>query len=558
MAGRKLGARAFAVLAAAALAAGTVLASGSVADAVPGVTCPTVGAGGMVTPAPTPGVDWVHCDLTGANLSGANLSGADLAYADMIGANLDGANLTNANLDRVILKSSNLSSANLTGTTMVGVYTGMVTASPLPTLPAGWQLIDGYLAGPGADLSHAALSGADLSSADLANTYLGGASLTGANLAGADLAGANVSTANLAWADLSNANLTSAALDRVKSGGITGATTKLPADWQLKSGYLAGPGADLGGDNASGVDLSGTDLAGASFYGTDLADANLSHANLTGIDGAGVDLQNANLTDANLTDASIDGIAFGGGAPTLQGADLAGATMTGLISGVIVAGPAVLPPRWMFADGYLLGPTADIKDEGVLQYFDLRGVNLAFANISVLTFEHDNLANAVFWGSNAMAGNFYQDTWSNTICPDGTNSGRYVSGCFSARRYGLPGFLAPKPGATLRKSVRRFAVQFRLTDPATGAALTTARANALAAAHDVRVILAGPRINREVATCVWSAGARYFSCVLVTPAAARTGGSYAYTITAQVNQGAGFLPALPARGVTNPESVHFR
>jgi len=557
MAGRQPSVRAFEILAAAALAAGMVVASGSAADAVPGVTCPTVGTGGVVTPAPTPGVDWAGCQLKGANLSGADLAGADLAIAKMIGANLSGANLTNANLDQVIFESANLSSADLTGATMIEVYSGLVTASPAPTLPTGWQLTDGYLVGPRADLGEAALAGADLSSADLAGAFLDGANLTGASLGSADLVGATLGTANLAKADLNNADLTSASLAGVKSGGITGTTTMLPADWQLKSGYLAGPGADLSGDSASGVNLSGTDLA-ASFYGTDLSGANLSHANLSGIDGAGVDLENANLTDANLTDASLALAAFGSGAPTLQGADLAGATMTGLISADIVGGPAVLPAHWMFADGYLLGPTANLKYEGVLENLDLAGVDLDFANIASMEFQYDNLANASFWGSNAVAADFYKDRWSNTICPNGINSNLYVSGCFTARRFELAGFITPKPGTTVRKSVRHFAVQFRLTNPTTGAAITAAQAKALSAGHDVRVILAGPSIKREGATCTWSTRAKYFSCVLTIPASAKTGSSHDYTVTVQVNQGAGFLPALPARRVTNPETIHFR
>ena len=57
----------------------------------------------ITTNPPAPGVDYRHCNLSGAklsgaNLSGANLSGADLSGADLIGANLSGANLTGADL----------------------------------------------------------------------------------------------------------------------------------------------------------------------------------------------------------------------------------------------------------------------------------------------------------------------------------------------------------------------------------------------------------------------------------------------------------------------------
>jgi uncharacterized protein YjbI with pentapeptide repeats len=577
MVGLKPGARVFAALTVAALGATTVvLISGAAADAA--VTCPTVGSGGVVTPAPAPGVDWQGCRLTGADLSGADLSGANLTstnlgQADLTGADLSGANLTTTNveqanlsdadltdatIDKTYFRYANLSSANFTGATMTGVSSGVITASPAPTLPADWLLTDGYLVGPGAVLDSAALSDADLASADLTGAQLLEADLSGANLDGADFTNANLSEANLADVDVDNANLTSATLTEVASGGITGTTTMLPADWQLRSGYLAGPSANLQGDNASGADLSGTDLAGASFYGTNLTGANLSGANLTGIDGAGVILENANLTDANLTDASIALDAFGGGAPTLEGADLAGATMTAIITADIAGPPpAVLPAHWMFADGFLLGPSANLEyAEEPLQGLDLEGMDLADANIPSAQFVQDNLTNADFAGSNATASSFSQDTWSNTICPNDINSVYYVSGCFSPRRYEMSLIATPKPGSTLSKSPHTFTVEFRLANPGV-APITGATAQALAAGHDVRTILAGPGITTQVVNCGWNNTTSYFTCTVTTPPAAQTGTSHNYTITFRVNQGPGFMSAMPISGVPNPETIHF-
>lgn len=573
MAIRRPGVRALGAMAAVGLAAAMITLAGvSAADAAT-VTCPTVGPGGVVTPAPAGRVDWSGCNLTGANLSGADLSAAyllrtTLANANLAGADLDRANLqmaslasadlSGASLHHTGLKAANLSGTNFSGAILYQVFSGLITAGIAPTLPTGWQLTSGYLAGPSAYLGDAALGGADLASADLAGAFLEGADLISANLSGADLSSAVMGLADLAGSNLSQANLTGAALSEVRSGGITSSVApRLPADWQLKSGFLAGPGADLSGENAVGADLVGTDLDGASFYGTILANANLSHANLTGIDAAGIDLQNANLTGANLTDASIALAAFGAGLPNLQGANFSGATMTGLISADIGAGPAVLPAGWTFADGLLLGPTADLKYGGYLAYTDLTGVNLGFANLGGAQFEHDNLTRAVFWGSNATAGNFYQDTWSDTVCPDGTNSNLYVAGCFSARLYEFAGFISPRPGSTLRKSIPRFGVSFRL-DNAAGQRITGSVALALSAGHDVRAVLAGPRISRVIVTCTWSARAQYFACTFATPQRARTGQSYAYSITIKENQGAGFVTAPAIRSAANPEIIHFR
>ena len=571
MAIRRLGVRALGGMAAAGLVAGTItLAGGPAAGAV---TCPTVGPGGVVTPAPAPRVDWSGCNLTGANLSNsdlreafltqasfanANLAGADLDHADFQFSSLASADLSGASMRNTALKDTNLSGANLSSANLYEVFSGGITATTAPTLPTGWQLISGYLAGPTANLDEAALGGADLSSADLAGAFFFRANLTGANLSDANLTSTDMVEADLAGANLSQANLTGATLAGVRSGGITASIApQLPADWQLRSGFLAGPGADLQGANAAGADLAGTDLDGASLYGTILANANLTNANLTGVDAAGVDLENANLTGANLTDASIALAAFGAGLPNLQGANFSGATMTGLISADIGAGPAVLPARWTFADGLLLGPTADLKYGGYLANTDLTGVNLAFAKLGSAQFQHDNLTRAVFWGSDATAGEFYQDTWSDTVCPDGTNSNLYVAGCFSARLYQFAGLISPRPGSTLRKSVPRFRVSFRL-DNAAGQRITGAVARALSARHDVRAVLAGPGISRVTVTCSWIPAAKYFACTFATPRRVRTGRSYAYSITIQENQGAGFVRAPPIRSAANPEFIHFR
>jgi hypothetical protein len=104
---------------------------------------------------------------------------------------------------------------------------------------------------------------------------------------------------------------------------------------------------------------------------------------------------------------------------------------------------------------------------------------------------------------------------------------------------------------------RSFPAEVRLTNPATGAAVFGATARALSAGHDVRASLAGPQIKTETVTCSWNSTHRYFSCSFPTPAKAKTGTRHRYTITVQVNQGAGFLLALPTRGVTNPEVIHF-
>jgi alpha-tubulin suppressor-like RCC1 family protein len=82
-----------------------------------------------------PYVQWSGCDKSGVNLTGVN----------MTGANLTDANLTNANLSGTVLSGANLTGANLTGANLTGVVSGDIIGAP-SALPAGWQLVNGYLA----------------------------------------------------------------------------------------------------------------------------------------------------------------------------------------------------------------------------------------------------------------------------------------------------------------------------------------------------------------------------------------------------------------------------
>ena len=123
-------------------------------------TCPTLTGSPpvTVTPAPTPGVDWSGCDLSGALLKAADLSGASLLGTNLTGANLPSANLTGANLTNSSLLGTNLTNANLTGA-FVACGTGGVLGRSIrndspgvppiaPVLPSGWSLAGGELTVP--------------------------------------------------------------------------------------------------------------------------------------------------------------------------------------------------------------------------------------------------------------------------------------------------------------------------------------------------------------------------------------------------------------------------
>ncbi len=135
-----------------------------------------------------------NADLAGATLTGANLSDVNLSNVDLTDATLTSTNLNGADLTEVVLTGATLTATKFTDTILTGVITGSLLGAPLE-LPAQWNLIHGYLIGPGANLTNALLA-----------------------------------TANLAAANLTG----------VISGNITG-TPALPPDWELLNGYLVGP-----------------------------------------------------------------------------------------------------------------------------------------------------------------------------------------------------------------------------------------------------------------------------------------------------------------------------
>ena len=214
-----------------------------------------------------------NCSFFGpySNLQSCNLAGvgvpahADLSYANLTNANLNGVNLTSvnltdANLTTALLTGVNVTGANLTNAVLTGVQSGSVTGTPA-VLPTNWQLVDGYLVGPGANLTNAVLTSANLTNADMANANLTNANLNGANVTGA--------------------TLSNAALTGVQSGGVTGTPAALPTNWQLVDGYLVGPGANLTNAVLTGANLANADLANANLTGANLENANVGGANFT-------------------------------------------------------------------------------------------------------------------------------------------------------------------------------------------------------------------------------------------------------------------------------------
>lgn len=393
-------------------------------------------------------------DFTGATLSGTTLSGDDLTNANLTNAylfaakvtsdNLTDATLSGANLGTAKLTGDNLAGAALAGATLTQVTSSGLTGTPA-SLPANWSVSSGFLLGPTAYLVSADMSGANLTNADLSNANLNSATLTGATLTGADLSNADINyvssgsltgtpaslpanwtvvggylfgptamlyqanlsglsfgtadlqkadlqDANLANANLGNADMTEANLDGVTSGGVVAGPNVLPLGWFVEGGFIIGPGANL--DNEDLANFNFTNFGGEYLAGIQLANTNLENTDFSSTSLTGANLTGADLTDANLTDSSLT-------AADIDGANFSGVSLTGVVSGQITGTPLNLPAPWQLLNGYLIGPDANLVKA------DLGGVAFNNADLYAADLYQAGLTGA---------------TWSNTICPDGTNS----------------------------------------------------------------------------------------------------------------------------------------
>jgi len=331
-----------------------------------------------------------YCLGPGETLHSTTLPGANLTGVNLTGDELNGSNFANANLTGAILTGVNLRYVKLVGARLNGVTSGHIKGRP-SNMPTGWVLTKGYFVGPGANLKGAILKNANLDGANLSGANLTGATLSGVtsggiigapkalptgwilrngyllgpgvNLTNDDFAGANFAGANLSGAVFTNmtlngAHLAGANLTGIISGGISGTPATLPPNWKLVNGYLIGPGADLSSSALRNQHLGGVNLAGAQLSGADL----------TGVTSGGIVGKPASLPQywtlsdgyllgpkANLTNADLHGV-------DLAGADLRYATLTGVSSGAITGNPAQLPTDWTIVNGYLVGPGANLAN----------------------------------------------------------------------------------------------------------------------------------------------------------------------------------------------------
>lgn len=163
-------------------------------------------------------------------------------------------------------------------------------------------------------------------------------------------------------------------------------------------------GQDLSGFNLYKADLSGANLSNTILVGTNLELAKIRSANLQGSDLSSARLNFATLSNSNLTEA------------LLAQANLYAATVTGA--------------NLTFAD-LTAANLAGAKSNGSIMV----GADLSGATLANGLFTGVNFTDAVLTGADAggNANNYNGAIWSNTTCPDGTNSDYNGDTCVNNR-----------------------------------------------------------------------------------------------------------------------------
>lgn len=339
------------------------------------------------------GAVWTNVNLRNVNLRGANFSGARLTNL-----NLEYADLTDATLSYANLFNPNISDANFTNVNayLLSARSVQGTAAHLPT---DWKMAQGFLIGPGANLSSAVLNNIDFRQMKIDGASFRYAGIYDSNFNGMDLSVADFTSAIVARASIEATSLGGANLEGFCGSYLTGTPSSIPDGWTLRSGFLIGPKANLNSQNMTNVNFTGTNLAGAI-----LAFANLTNANLSGVDLRETVIEGVNLSGANIDQANLTGV-----------------SLNQIIAPNVIGQPIGLDPNWQYLHGYLIGPGANLssvrfqnldltkaKLQGVnfiyadlsgsdLTGVDLTGVNLTGVNLSGATLEGANLTNATMF-----------------------------------------------------------------------------------------------------------------------------------------------------------------
>ncbi len=436
--------------------------------------------------------------MVGTNLGNAFLSNADLSSVDLTGANLNGGLLSRTKMFGVVLDD-----ASLTGTNLTFAYYDVETV-----WPQGFEeglVADLYKIEPNAQLGDAQLAGARLSGVDLSGAVLVGANLSDARLDGAQLSAVDFSRAQLVRASLVDVQADGARFERsVLSGArldgssFNGGSFDFAA---LAGASFLGCGltqASLIGVTANGADftdcvMNGVDLSqGAELVDARFVRAEMANADLSGGLGSRATFEDTTMSGANLQDGVWDSVAFRGA--ELVGADFRGSALAladftdasliraefpdtlpdsvvwsnttcpdethsdldnggtcigHLDQGLCLVGPGVVCPNVDFREQnnlFRANLEGAVLNGANLEEVNLTEANLVGANLSGAVLRFTDFSGADLSGADVSDADITGAVWSNTTCPDGTNSDDNGETCLGHFYIGDACPVAPESG----------------------------------------------------------------------------------------------------------------
>ena len=383
---------------------------------------------------PRPNADLRGCDYTGMLLENTDFSGSNLSFADFTKVTMRGVNFSGANVYGSTWPYFACESCIFTGTKS-GAVSGGVNKSPDPNLEFNpFYFVGGYLVTEGVDLSGAKLAGADFTNIVLKNvdftkanlesanfsgswmeninftevlarkvamvntrlknvnfskadmtesgigsyapeiqTYLDSVNFTSANFRDAFIGGADIKNSNF-----ENVNFANATAQYVRSTNNYGNAACDGKNFRVLSSAIVGPKSFIRNASFAGMDLRGIDFSEVGLVSVDFSGANLIGAKFNKSGLTSVNFRGANLTDSDFSNSSMN-LGAQTNSPATSFVD---ANLTRLKSGGIEGMPE-LPAGWIFANGAIIGPTANLSKASISGSFglSLANIDLSEANL---------------------------------------------------------------------------------------------------------------------------------------------------------------------------------
>jgi uncharacterized protein YjbI with pentapeptide repeats/alpha-tubulin suppressor-like RCC1 family protein len=324
----------------------------------------------------------------------------------------------------VTIPVATTASARIAGSGVSVIYTTISATANFPAYTTGVYTI----AVIGNNTTYSSIT---MQAADLSNCNITGSTFTSCDFSGVNLYGVTIDAST---------NLSTCTLTNLRSGGITGTTAQLPANYTIMNGYIVGPYVNLSGADLSNLDFSGVNFTGANFTGAVLTGANLTNTNFTGANFTNVNMDVANVNGANFTNVNFTSAYLAH--MNFSNANITNANFTNANTSSVNA-PAGNNPN--------ATPTIYYRNPGVLSDFSVPTKRYLDASFALVYPSSTNTNYISFSSSNTNIATITSDLSVNAVNFDGGDSasGDYIL----VDTAGIPTILQDASGLGFRKNM---------------------------------------------------------------------------------------------------------